>query len=175
MKQPDPCAPPYGAQGEERMADGERPVLMSGTLRAPTVPAIGARDPRNGPDLACPRRKVWSSRTNAPARASDHHTGLHHELGGTSTQAPPAAVVQNKRPRRPGWRRRGLRTAGSGRQDSNLRPPAPHTGALPSCATPRGVPRSVAAENVDGTSGSIRLTQGRGQHSEYTRSGRAWE
>src|SRR5262249_22600768 len=25
----------------------------------------------------------------------------------------------------------------SGRQDLNLRPPAPHTGALPSCATPR--------------------------------------
>ena len=25
----------------------------------------------------------------------------------------------------------------SGRQDLNLRPPAPHAGALPSCATPR--------------------------------------
>ena len=25
----------------------------------------------------------------------------------------------------------------SGREDSNLRPPAPHAGALPSCATPR--------------------------------------
>ena len=26
---------------------------------------------------------------------------------------------------------------GSGREDSNLRPPVPHTGALPDCATPR--------------------------------------
>ena len=25
----------------------------------------------------------------------------------------------------------------SGREDLNLRPPAPHAGALPSCATPR--------------------------------------
>ena len=25
----------------------------------------------------------------------------------------------------------------SGREDLNLRPPVPHTGALPSCATPR--------------------------------------
>ena len=29
------------------------------------------------------------------------------------------------------------RTIWSGRQDSNLRPPVPKTGALPGCATPR--------------------------------------
>src|SRR5438105_14649539 len=29
----------------------------------------------------------------------------------------------------------------SGRKDSNLRPPAPHAGALPGCATPRPNPK----------------------------------
>src|SRR5215218_425493 len=32
---------------------------------------------------------------------------------------------------------RGSGGAWSGREDSNLRPPVPHTGALPDCATPR--------------------------------------
>src|ERR1700686_1468092 len=31
----------------------------------------------------------------------------------------------------------------SGREDSNLRPPAPKAGALPGCATPRQSPRAV--------------------------------
>src|SRR5436853_6393422 len=34
----------------------------------------------------------------------------------------------------------------SGREDSNLRPPAPKAGALPDCATPRRVAQQVASE-----------------------------
>src|SRR5687768_10217557 len=39
--------------------------------------------------------------------------------------------------RRKGRVKRGL-SIWSGREDLNLRPPAPHAGTLPGCATPRG-------------------------------------
>ena len=52
----------------------------------------------------------------------------------------PRSGVPSRR-RRPGcsaWRRRSGRIwEWSGREDSNLRPPEPHSGALPDCATPR--------------------------------------
>ena len=36
----------------------------------------------------------------------------------------------------------------SGREDSNLRPPAPHAGALPDCATPRSIGKTVPAASA---------------------------
>ena len=43
-----------------------------------------------------------------------------------------------------------LRDGWSGRQDSNLQPPAPHTGALPNCATPRQRHYSTPRRDVQG-------------------------
>src|SRR6185436_5692182 len=46
------------------------------------------------------------------------------------------------------------RSQWSGREDSNFRPPAPHAGALPSCATPRPnrelyLPRGLSLEHLE--------------------------
>src|SRR5437763_7052622 len=40
----------------------------------------------------------------------------------------------------------------SGREDLNLRPPQPHCGALPGCATPRLLERDKYSRNVNGSS-----------------------
>src|SRR5438477_4657888 len=44
-------------------------------------------------------------------------------------------AIVNNRPTKGKW---------SGREELNLRPPAPHAGALPGCATPRHEPQIIA-------------------------------
>src|ERR1700679_91973 len=55
-------------------------------------------------------------------------------------------------------RRREIVTAcfnWSGRQDSNLRPPAPHASALPGCATPRPRDRMIAQKGLENLTAAI--------------------
>src|SRR5436189_3564056 len=52
-------------------------------------------------------------------------------------QASCILVMQKRRTRAPATYAASVFTDWSGRLDSNLRPPEPHSGALPDCATPR--------------------------------------
>src|SRR3954466_6827598 len=58
----------------------------------------------------------------------------------------PSATVTGLAPR---IATRRFRQGGSGREDSNLRPPAPKAGALPGCATPRAKRRRGVLNSRD--------------------------
>ena len=90
--------------------------------------------PGGGPDGRGPG--MPAGRCPEPPRAT-------REVARAATRAEPRGTGPARRCRA------GISKLWSGREDLNLRPPAPHAGALPGCATPRHEPRIIARSSVE--------------------------
>ncbi len=88
-------------------------------------------------ELHPPETKQLPAKNGAPGRTRTCGLRLRRPLlYPTELLAPNQAYYH-------GWR-------WSGREDSNLRPPAPKAGALPGCATPRAVPLRIGRRHALG-------------------------
>ncbi len=117
-----------------------------GTVRRPARSITRVPGPRRAA-IACPSpvAKTRSARTaramqrpgspTAPDRAVAEHEVGRHGRGSFSDCGDRVATGSSASPRKE--ERRGSRKGWSERRDSNPRPPAPHAGALPGCATLR--------------------------------------
>jgi hypothetical protein len=112
---------------------------MGGSWLTPEFRALGER-PR------CRLETSWlARRVSRPSSCGPFRGGLRSFCGPACREQP--GTRENSRPRGPVFSRDFPPVHGcshfqrkSGRQDLNLRPPGPQPGALPDCATPRGLP-----------------------------------
>jgi hypothetical protein len=145
---------PEGVRPARWSHGGRRPIRPAGTDKASeTTQTCHFRRAATPPECTPARRTGWAhnenrrlerligviSRCPAAGCPGQPAIGTHH--GRTRLRPPcdhhPATRTKNP-PHHSVERASDLRLCWSGRQDLNLRPPDPQSGALPSCATSRG-------------------------------------